>query len=278
MTIRPLEKLMDLSGRAALVTGGAGHISLAATQALVEMGATVAVLDLDQQACQRRVEELSGIGHGSAFAIQCDLADEQATRRAVQQTISDANGLDILVHTAAYVATSQLPGWAVPFPEQTVNTWDAAMRVNLTSAFTIVQEGREALRASGHGSVIFFISTYGLVGPVMSLYEGTSMNQPAAYAASKGGLLQFSRWLATTLAPDIRVNSVTPGGVWRDQPESFHIQYKERTPLGRMAVEEDLKGAVAYLASDLSAYVTGHNLVVDGGWTAWEEPAGGSQF
>ena len=269
MTIRSLDRLMDLSGRTAMVTGGAGHISLAASQALMEMGARVAVLDLDEHACRQRVDELSGIKQGSAFAIPCDLKDEQATRQAVRETIATGNGLDILVHTAAYVATTQIPGWAVPFAEQSVDTWDAAMRVNLTSAFTMVQEGLEALNASGHGSVVFFISTYGLVGPVMRLYDGTSMNQPAAYAASKGGLLQFSRWLSTVLAPKIRVNSITPGGVWRDQPEPFHQRYKERTPLGRMAVEEDLKGAVAYLASDLSAYVTGHNLVVDGGWTAW---------
>ena len=112
-------------------------------------------------------------------------------------------------------------------------------------------------------------SIYGMVGPDMRLYEGTTMGNPAAYAASKGGLLQFTRWLATILAPEVRVNSITPGGVWRNQPEAFHERYKARTPLRRMAHEEDFKGAVAYLASDLSSYVTGHNLLVDGGWTVW---------
>ena len=95
------------------------------------------------------------------------------------------------------------------------------------------------------------------------------MANPAGYGASKGGILQLTRYLATTLAPSIRVNAVTPGGIWRNQPEVFHRRYKDRTPLKRMAHEEDLKGAVAYLASDLSSYVTGHNLVVDGGWTSW---------
>ena len=143
------------------------------------------------------------------------------------------------------------------------------MRVNLTSSFVLVQEAREALSASGRGSVILFASTYGLVGPDHRLYEGTTMANPAGGAASKGGLLQLTRYFATTLAPGIRVNAISPGGVWRQQPESFHRRYVSRTPLGRMATEEDLKGATAYLASDLSAYVTGHNLVVDGGWTAW---------
>ena len=103
----------------------------------------------------------------------------------------------------------------------------------------------------------------------MRLYEGTVMGNPAAYGASKGGLLQLTRWLATVMAPAVRVNAITPGGVWRNQPEPFRTRYEERTPLRRMATEEDLKGAIAYLASDLSSYVTGHNLVVDGGWTTW---------
>jgi NAD(P)-dependent dehydrogenase (short-subunit alcohol dehydrogenase family) len=122
---------------------------------------------------------------------------------------------------------------------------------------------------SGHGSIVLISSIYGLVGPDMSLYEGTSMANPAGYGASKGGLLQLMRYLATVLAPDVRVNAISPGGVWRQQPGQFHDRYRSRTPLGRMATEEDLKGAAAYLASDLSSYVTGHNLVVDGGWTTW---------
>jgi len=143
------------------------------------------------------------------------------------------------------------------------------MRVNLTSAFVIVQEAKEALAASGRGSVILFASIYGMVGPDLRLYAGTSMGNPAGYGVSKGGLLQLMRYLATVLAPRVRVNAISPGGVWRQQPEAFHERYTSRTPLSRMAIEEDLKGAVAYLASDLSSYVTGHNLVVDGGWTAW---------
>jgi NAD(P)-dependent dehydrogenase (short-subunit alcohol dehydrogenase family) len=101
------------------------------------------------------------------------------------------------------------------------------------------------------------------------LYEGTAMGNPAAYAASKGGLLQLTRWLATTVAPQVRVNSISPGGVWRNQPESFVERYKARTPLARMATEDDFRGAIAFLASDLSGYVTGQDLAVDGGWGVW---------
>jgi NAD(P)-dependent dehydrogenase (short-subunit alcohol dehydrogenase family) len=177
--------------------------------------------------------------------------------------------LDILVHCAAYVGTTQTPGWAVPLDRQSVTAWDDAMRVNLTAAFVLVQEATDALKRSGHGSVIFFSSIYGMVGPDMRLYADTPMANPAGYAASKGGLIQLARHLATLLAPRVRCNVISPGGVWRNQPAIFVDRYQSRTPLTRMATEEDLKGAVAFLASDLAAYVTGQNLVVDGGWTAW---------
>ena len=178
-------------------------------------------------------------------------------------------GLDILIHCAAYVGTTQIPGWAVPFEQQTVAAWDSALRVNLTAAFVMAQEGQAALVASGHGSIILFTSIYGLVGPDLSLYSGTDMQNATAYGVSKGGLIQLTRYLATVMAPRVRVNAIAPGGVWRGQPDVFRERYEVRTPLRRMAIEEDLKGAVAYLASDLSSYVTGHTLVVDGGWTAW---------
>jgi NAD(P)-dependent dehydrogenase (short-subunit alcohol dehydrogenase family) len=268
--MRKLAELMDLSERRGLITGGAGHIGLAVCESLLELGATIAVLDVEKAVCGKRVEALSRIRSGSAIAVPCDLRDEPATRQAVRDVIAKLGGLDIIVHCAAYVGTTSMSGWAVPFEQQTVSAWEAAIQVNLTSAFVIVQEAGQALGASGRGSVIFFGSTYGVVGPDMRLYEGTSMGrQPAGYAASKGGLLQLTRYLATVLAPRVRVNAITPGGVWRGQPDLFHQRYISRTPLGRMADEEDLKGAVAYLASDLSGYVTGQNVIVDGGWTAW---------
>lgn len=132
-----------------------------------------------------------------------------------------------------------------------------------------MQECLAMLEKSRAGSVINVSSMYGMVGPDMHLYEGTEMGNPAAYAASKGGLLQLTRWMATVMAPKVRVNALTPGGVWRGQDNTFHEKYKKRTPLARMATEEDFKGAAAFLASDLSLYVTGQNIVVDGGWTVW---------
>lgn len=261
--------MMDLSGRKALVTGGAGHIGKAAGKTLLELGSALAILDLDADACQKAAEELTIHPGAPPIAISCDLADEQATRQAIRRAIDSMGGLDILVHCAAYIGTTEVPGWAVPFEQQTVDAWDAAMRVNLTSAFIMTQEAREALDASKYASVILFASIYGMTGPDFGLYDGTDMANPAGYAASKGGLIQLTKYLATALAPNVRVNAISPGGVWRDQPDLFHQRYIAKTPLGRMATEEDLKGAITYLASDLSSYVTGHNLVVDGGWTTW---------
>jgi NAD(P)-dependent dehydrogenase (short-subunit alcohol dehydrogenase family) len=268
--MKTLAELMTLKGRSAIVTGGAGHIGRAVCEALLEMGCAVSVLDRDGEACRRRCLELNGRAYaGKAFALSADLADETSTRDAVGRHVAAAGGLDILIHSAAFVGTTDIAGWAVPFEEQTVGAWDEAMRVNVTAAFVLAQEARPHLEASGHGSVILISSIYGLTGPDNRIYEGTAMATPAGYAASKGGLNQLCRYLATVLAPRIRVNTVTAGGVLRGQAEAFRRRYIEKTPLGRMAVEEDFKGAVAYLASDLSAYVTGHNLVVDGGWTAW---------
>ncbi len=254
--MRPLRELGDLTGRRALVAGGAGHVGRAAVDALRELGAHVAICDLEDRP-------------DGAQWIRADLAEEAEARRAMRVALEQLGGLEILVHCAALVGTAELDGWAVPFERQSVEAWRRALDVNLTSAFVLAQEAAPALGRSGHGSVILFGSIYGLAGPDPSLYDGTAMENPAAYGASKGGLLQLTRHLATVLAPEIRVNAISPGGVERGQPKEFQERYRTRTPLRRMATEEDLKGAVAFLASDLSSYVTGHNLVVDGGWTAW---------
>ena len=263
--MRTISSLMNLSGRKALITGGAGHIGRVTAETLVELGAQVALVDLDANACKAEAKRM---GH-KTLAFPCDLADEKTIRQVILNAIAGMKGLDILIHCAAYVGTTKAAGWAVPFEEQSVAAWEMAMRVNLTAAFVMAQEAQPALASSGHGSIILFSSTYGMVGPDMSLYENTKMANPAGYNASKGGLLQLTRYLATVMAPRIRVNAISPGGVWRNQPDEFRRRYEARTPLKRLAIEEDLKGAVAYLAGDLSAYVTGQNLVVDGGWTAW---------
>lgn len=267
-TRRTLAQLMRLEGRAVAITGGAGHIGQAIAEALLELGASVALLDRPGVGAPVAAQLTAQTG-GRVVAVDVDLGDANAAAPAVAQVVGALGGLDVLVHSASLVGTSDLPGWAVPFEQQALPAWQKALDVNLTSAFALVQAALPSLRARSAGSVILIGSIYGVVGPDWRLYEGTPLGNPAAYAATKGALLQLTRWWATTLAPAVRVNAVSPGGVFRNTPEPFHTRYVERTPMKRMAVEEDFKGAVAYLASDLSAYVTGQNLVVDGGWTAW---------
>jgi len=266
--MKTVKELMSLNNRVAIVTGGGGYIGSVFCETLAEMGASVAVLDLDRDRCDQVAERITTPGN-DAFSLSVDLANEEQVRAISEKVLAQFGRIDILVNCAAFVGTSDLTGWTVPFDEQSVETWRRALEVNLTAVFVLIQNCVEPMKKSGKGSIVNVGSIYGMVGSDFNLYKGTNMGNPAAYAVSKGGLLQFTKWLSTVLAPEIRVNAITPGGVWRNQPESFLSKYIGKTPLQRMATEEDMKGALAYLASDLSAYATGQNLVVDGGFTSW---------
>lgn len=266
--MKTLKELVSLNGRVAFVTGAAGYIGRAISDGLAELGANLILVDRETDACRRVAHDLAARWSVKAAAWSLDL--EELDAPGLQSRTRGYFGkLDILVNCAAFVGTTNLEGWNEPFLGQSVETWRRAVEVNMTAPFILSQSLTPLLVESGHGSIINFASIYGMLGQIPSLYEGTEMNNAGAYAVAKGGLLQFTRWLATTLAPRVRVNAVTPGGVFRGQDERFVARYVERTPMRRMATEEDIKGAVAYLASDLSAYVTGQNITVDGGWSAW---------
>jgi len=268
-TDRSLRELMSLDGRVALVTGGAGHIGRVIAGGLAELGAGVAIVDIPTSGGAEVAAGLSDRWPVKAAMLDCDFEQPSEVEQVPRRVREKLGRIDVIVNCAAFVGTSGLEGWAVPFEQQSAATWRRAMEVNLTAPFILIQAAAADLSASGKGSVINISSIYGLSGPDWRLYEGTSLGNPAAYAASKGGLIQITRWLATTMAPRVRVNAIAPGGVFRDTPEPFLSRYVARTPLARMAREDDIKGAAAYLASDLSAYVTGQCLAVDGGWTAW---------
>ena len=252
----------DLTGRTAVVTGGAGPLGRVLTQALAEAGATVLVVDRD--GAQEHAARL-GDGH---VGLTVDLTRPEAPEE-VAAFVAGHGACDVLVHNAAFTGTSGVAGYAVPFEEQTDEAFAAATWLNLTVPFSLTRRLAPLLRQGGHGSVVMVSSIYGIVGPNMGLYEGTTMGNPAAYGATKGGLVQLTRYLATVLAPDIRVNGFAPGGIERGQDPSFIDRYSRLTPLGRMATEQDFAGVVTWLAGDESAYVTGQTVAVDGGWTAW---------
>jgi NAD(P)-dependent dehydrogenase (short-subunit alcohol dehydrogenase family) len=257
--------LTDLTDRTAVVTGGAGPLGLVLADALATAGARVVVVDLHADACAAAVDALPGSGH---VAVAADLLEPRGLSTVVD-ALEHVGACDVLVNNAAFTGTSGVPGYAVPFEEQTDDAFAMALALNLTAPFSLTRRLAPLLRAGGHGSVVNVSSIYGLVGPNMGLYEGTRMGNPAAYAASKGGLSQLTRYLSTVLAPEVRVNAFAPGGIARGQDDAFVERYQRLTPLARMGTEDDFRGVVTWLASDASAYVTGQVVAVDGGWTAW---------
>jgi len=268
--MRTINELMSLKGRKAIVTGATGGLGEHIATTIIELGGDLILVDRPGSDYSSLLSELEENDIANIQCFDCDLENEDERKNLIARINKDhATGLDILINNAAFGGTADLSGWVTKFEEQSVETWRRAIEVNLTAAFDLSKGLVKTLGKNGHGSIINIASIYGMNGPDFSLYKGTKMGNPAAYAASKGGLIQLTRWLATAVAPDIRVNSISPGGVWRNQPKEFVERYESRTPLARMANEEDFKGAVAYLASDLSAYVTGQNIVVDGGWTVW---------
>lgn len=260
-----LHELMDLRGRKALVTGGAGHIGPVAVEALKELGADVAITD-------HQWDRLQDMGkHVRALTLLCDLSEPDEVEGLIESVEHQLGGLDILVHCAALTGQGGglRAGWVAPLAKQSAEAFEYSFRVQALSLFKMCQRGSRMLGASGRGSVIVLGSIYGIVAPDKALYAGTGMAAPLGYSATKGAVLQMVRHLAAEMAPAVRVNCLTPGGLLRSQAREFVDRYTERTPLGRMGKEEDLKGAIAFLASDLSSYMTGANLVVDGGWSIW---------
>lgn len=263
-----INALMKLNGRRALITGACGGLGRVMAPTLAELGADLVLLDRNDTPLAELATEIVADWGVGVDVRHCDL-ESQAERDALIARLLQEGSLDILINNAAFVGTSGLQGWGVPFAEQSIETWRRALEVNLTAAFHLCQGLAPLLQASVNGSVINIGSIYGEYGPDWELYKGTSMSNPAAYGVSKGGLLQLTRWLATTMAPAVRVNAISPGGIARGQAQIFVERYEARTPLGRMATEDDFRGAVAFLATDMSAYMTGQNLLIDGGWGVW---------
>lgn len=267
--MKTLYELMDMRGRLSFITGGVGYLGKIMSETLAELGSDLILLDLNNElldAEKNRLESNYGI---KVTTIQFNLENTSEINSVVEKHLKNINKVDVLINNAAFVGTSDIQGWVTDFKNQSVDTWRRALEVNLTSAFALSQSLSDLLKNSHNGSIINISSIYGEYGPDLSLYSDTHMGNPAAYSVSKGGLNQLTRWLSTVLAPNVRVNTISPGGIYRNQPEVFCERYRERTPLGRMATEEDFKGTIAYLASDMSKYVTGQNVYVDGGWGVW---------
>jgi NAD(P)-dependent dehydrogenase (short-subunit alcohol dehydrogenase family) len=251
--------VFSCEGKIALVTGGQGLIGKEIVRGLNDFGASVCVADINEH----QTEELKNLA-GVNFQPM-DITSEDSIRQTLEAVVDQFRKIDILVN-CAYPRTSD---WGARLEDVRIESWQQNVNSHLGGYFLCCQKVAEHMKLQGGGSIINFASIYGIVAPDFSIYEGSTMTMPVAYSAIKGGIIALSKYLASYYAKDnIRVNCISPGGIFDKQPASFVKRYSAKTPLGRMGHPKDLVAAVLYLASDASSYMTGHNLVVDGGWTA----------
>ncbi len=259
-----MKDLFSLKDKVAVVTGGVGLIGRGLVEGLAGVGAHVYVADINLKAAEESVRDLRQQGL-EASPILLDIRDVDSISACVGEVLSSAGKIDVWVNSAY----PKIQGAALGVEQVESNIWREDVDAHLNGYSFCCREAGNAMRAAQRGSIINIGSTYGMVGPDFSLYEGLDMTTPAAYAAIKGGIINLTRFLASYYGKDgIRVNCVSPGGIANKQPAVFVQRYESKTPLGRMGTPQDIAGAVVFLASDASSYVTGHNLVVDGGFTA----------
>ena len=250
-----------------VITGGAGHIGQAISKKLASQGVIPIIIDKNKDLTSKLIEELKKIYKIEAFEIIADLNDRSSFTSIQKEIEYNFDRIDFVVNNAAFY--DSYVGWGVPFEEEGYEAWMKVMQVNLFAPFFLTQKLFSLIEKSERASIVNISSIYGIVGPDHRIYEGLGMTNPAAYSASKGGLIQLTRWLSTKLAPKIRVNCISPGGIKRDQDPIFIERYKNKTPLQKMATEADVANAVSFLISEESSYMTGQNLVIDGGWSVW---------
>ncbi len=270
------DALFDLNARTLVVTGGLGRLGQAFATSLAERGARVAVLDLDDSPDRLGPGLRSAHESDRVMLEYCDVTDRDslaAALAAVQARWETPHGL---INNAGLDSPPDAPAAENgPFETYPEESWDEVMSVNAKGVFLACQVFGGAMAESGRGAIVNIASIYGMVSPDQGLYayrrqKGEDFYKPVAYAASKSALYNLTRYLATYWGGrGVRVNTVTFGGVYADQDEIFVENYSARVPMGRMAAPDDYTGAIVFLLSDASAYMTGANLVIDGGWTAW---------
>jgi NAD(P)-dependent dehydrogenase (short-subunit alcohol dehydrogenase family) len=267
--------LFCLEGKTAVVTGGLGVLGKRFCAGLAEFGANVAVVDLDEEKTREFAQELSERYQKKTIGIVCDVSSPDAVQEMVKRVIDEFSEIHIL-HNNAAGKSQDLNAFFAPFEEYSLIEWRNIMAVNLDGMFLVAQAiGSQMVQQGKGGSIIQTSSIYGMMGPDQRIYEGSSylgreINTPAVYSASKAAVIGLTKYLATYWAEKhIRINTLTPGGNESGQNDIFKKNYSSRIPLGRMGQPDEMVAALIYLASDASSYVTGQNIVVDGGLSAW---------
>lgn len=273
--MRSYMDLFNLRGKNAIVTGAAGILGQHFSFGLASAGANVAVIDINIEKAREVAAHINKQNHVRAVAIECDITSEESIDHMVQYVKSEFGTIDIL-HNNAAGKSSDLDAFFADFEDYSLAQWREIMSTNLDGMFLMAKAVGKVMKEQGHGgSIIQTASIYGIMGPDQRIYEGSyyldrQINSPAVYSASKAGVIGLTKFLATYWAENgIRVNSITPGGVESGQNDTFKQKYSNRIPLGRMAKPEEMVGALIYLASGASSYVTGHNIIIDGGLNAW---------
>lgn len=273
--MKRVNQLFCLDEKVVIVAGGAGQIGFAMVQILADAGATVIIADIDDEMARSKISdlELTEIQE-RLFVMQLDVTDEKQIKRfyaEVDKKFKPLYGLINSFHfkgnTRKLDTSSNFFAGLEDYPSE---AWDRVHEVNLKGSFLMVQNAIPLFKKAGGGVIVNISSTYGNVSANKSIYGDSGINSPVSYGTSKAALIQLSRYLATHLVDEnIRVNTLSPGGVYNNQSDEFVKNYESLTPLGRMAKAEEYQGPILFLMSEASSYMTGANLIVDGGWTAW---------
>jgi NAD(P)-dependent dehydrogenase (short-subunit alcohol dehydrogenase family) len=255
----------SLTGRVAVVTGGAGLIGKAVCHAFAEARAKVFIADTNKEHGESLVADVKAKGFDADF-IKLDITSQDSIKKGINKIIKSYGRIDIWINNA-YPRTLD---WGNKFEDIRIDSLRKNVDMHMNGYFMCCQNVLEEMKKKKKGVLINIGSHYGVLGPNFSIYEGTAMTMPAAYSLIKGGIVNFSRYLATYYAPyNIRVNAVCPGGVFNNQPPKFVKKYKKLVPLNRMAMPIDIAGPILFLCSDAASYITGQVIMVDGGLSAW---------
>lgn len=265
----------DLTEKTAIVTGGLGILGKHFCSGLAEFGANVVVVDLDEKACQIFADELTNRYKIKALGIGCNITETKEVEAMVQKVVDTFGKINIL-HNNAATKSDNLGEYFAKIEDYSIDEWRKIMSGNLDSMFIVAQAvGKQMIIQNTGGSIIQTSSIYGIIGPDQRIYDGAvymnnQINTPAVYSTSKAGVIGLTKYLATYWADyGIRVNTLTPGGIKSGQNEQFINNYSSRVPLKRMGEPEEMVGALIFLASDASRYITGQNIIVDGGLSVW---------
>lgn len=267
--------LQKLTNRVAVVTGGAGILGSQTVSAFADAGASVAVIDTNEEAASKLAFEIQEQYQVPTIAVHCDVSDHSSILNMVATVERDLGPIDIL-HNNAATKGSSMEKYFSPLESFSMETWREVMSVNLDGLFQVAQIVGSGMAERKRGSIIQTASIYGAsMAPDQriyegSLYEGRAINTPPVYSASKAGVHGLTLYLATYWAKlGVRVNTVTPGGIYSGQNDVFETRYGNRVPMGRMAQDYEIASGVLFLASDASSYITGQNLHIDGGLSSW---------